>query len=320
MKDKVSIIIPLHNTEAYIQATLDSCIKQSYQNLEIIVVENGSTDKSYEKAIAVKDPRISVYAIGKASAAKARNYGLQKATGAYIQFLDADDLLSPNKIAAQLTALRQKTGNWVASCAWAKFENDIAEAQVKEQQVWREENPIDWCIKSWQGGGMMIPGCWLIPRSLIEIAGEWNEDLTLHDDGEFMCRVLVNATGQVFVNDALVYYRQSANSLSKQNKDYKAAQSALSVYQSYERTIFTKKDNQLIRFSLAHNYSNFIYEFYPNHKDLIQRAKEQLDGLGLKKLPLVGGENFKRLATIVGFKNALKCKALLCSWASILNN
>ena len=162
---KVSIIIPLYNSEAYIAQTIDSCLGQTHDNIEIIVVENGSTDKSYQVVKSIDDKRLSVFQIPTPNAAAARNYGYQKAKGAYIVFLDADDVMAPNKIELQLKALSKKPEGWVASCAWAKCKTNTKEAIITPQKVWNIQNPIDWCLQSWMGEGMMIPGCWLIPKA-----------------------------------------------------------------------------------------------------------------------------------------------------------
>lgn len=307
---KVSIIIPLHNGEAFIEETLTSCLNQDQEHLEIIVVENGSKDKSYEVASKIKDDRLKLFKIDLPNAAAARNYGFLQSKGEYITFLDADDILGSNKIELQLSVLQNKPAGWVASCAWAKFNEKVEEAQVKTQRVWKVHEPIDWMVSHLTGGGMMIPGCWLIPRSVIEKAGLWNESLSLHDDGEFICRVLLASKGNIFTRNTLVYYRQVENSLSRQNFNLAAAKSALKVYKSYTTNLLAVKDNLIIRRALAHNYRNFIYQFYPNFKALIKEAKHEITNLNVKPVPSVGGENFKKLANIVGFNNALRLRVI----------
>ena len=301
---KVSIIIPLYNSEAYIAQTIDSCLGQTHRDIEIIVVENGSTDKSYQVVKSIDDKRLSVFQIPTPNAAAARNYGYQKAKGAYIVFLDADDVMASNKIELQLKALSKKPEGWVASCAWAKFKINTKEAVIKPQKVWAIQNPVDWCLQSWMGGGMMIPGCWLIPKPIIDEAGLWDERLSLHDDGEFMCRVLLASKGNVFVENTLVYYRQQGNSLSRQHKSKMAAESALLVYKSYQKEILKFKDSKLARRALARNFSRFVYEYYPAHAQLIKEAYREINELGVKP-PLVGSSSFKFIQRIVGFKLAM---------------
>lgn len=307
---KVSIVIPLHNNADFIAEALRSCLNQTYANIEVVVVENGSKDQSYERAMSIKDARLQVYQIDKANAASARNFGYKKTTGDYITFMDADDILSENKIELQVAELKQQPTGYMSSCPWAKFTNKLDEAVITPQRVWEVNNPIDWCLHAWTGGGMMIPACWLIPRVLIEKAGLWNEDLSLHDDGEFMCRVLLASKGNCFVNNTVVYYRQVPTSLSRQNFNFKAASSALAVYKSYETSILAVDDTITIRKALAYNYLRFIYEFYPNHNILIQKAQKYLMQLNVHHLPQVGGKNFKILAKLVGFNTALKLKRM----------
>ena len=301
---KVSIIIPLYNSEAYIAQTIDSCLGQTHRDIEIIVVENGSTDKSYQVVKSIDDKRLSVFQIPTPNAAAARNYGYKKAIGAYIIFLDADDVLVPNKIELQIAALSAKPEGWIASCAWAKFKTNTKEAIIKPQKVWNIQNPIDWCLQSWMGEGMMIPGCWLMPKALIEKAGLWDENLSLHDDGEFMCRVLLASKGNVFVENTVVYYRQQDNSLSRDHTSKKAAESALLVYKSYQKEILKFQDSKLTRRALARNFSRFIYEYFPAHAQLINEAYREINELGVKT-PLVGSPSFKIIQRIVGFKLAI---------------
>ena len=301
---KVSIIIPLYNNEAYIAQTIDSCLGQTHDNIEIIVVENGSTDKSYQVVKSIDDKRLSVFQIPTPNAAAARNYGYHKAKGAYIVFLDADDVMAPNKIELQLKALSKKPEGWVASCAWAKFKTNTKDAVITPQKVWAIQNPIDWCLQSWTGGGMMTLSGWLIPKPIIDKAGLWDENLSLHDDGEFMCRVLLASKGNVFVENTVVYYRQQDNSLSRDHTSKKAAESALLVYKSYQKEILKFQDSKLTRRALARNFSRFIYEYFPAHAQLINEAYREINELGVKT-PLVGSPSFKIIQRIVGFKLAI---------------
>ena len=304
----VSIIIPLHNAEAYILETLKSCFEQIYTNIEVIVVENGSSDNSWEFLNTIADTRLQCYQIDIANASAARNFGYLKSVGDYIMFLDADDVISKHKIELQMEALIKAPEGFIASCPWGKFSNIIHEAVFKEQLVWRVKDPVDWCTTSWNGGGMMIPGCWFLPKTLILKAGLWNEDLTLNDDGEFMCRVLLASKGNVFVDKARVYYRQVSNSLSKNNTSFKAANSLLTSFELYEKHVLQKDNSLRVKKSLATNYLTFIYEYYPKFSDLTNIAKARFGNLGIDVLPLVGGNNFKKISKMFGFYNALRIR------------
>lgn len=102
---KVSIIIPVNNGEKTISKTLDSCLKQTHTNLEIIVIDNLSTDKTKEKVLEFNDSRISYNYLLEKGRSLARNKGIELASGEYIQFLDADDTLDFEKIKKALEIL-----------------------------------------------------------------------------------------------------------------------------------------------------------------------------------------------------------------------
>lgn len=109
MNELVSIIIPTYNTEKFIRLTLQSVQNQSYQNWEMILVDDASTDKTVEiiKNFAEKDNRIKLFQLAKNSGnGVARNVALEKATGKYIAYLDADDLWFPSKLEKQIQFLR----------------------------------------------------------------------------------------------------------------------------------------------------------------------------------------------------------------------
>jgi glycosyltransferase involved in cell wall biosynthesis len=100
----VSIIIPAYNADQYIERTLRSASNQTHDNIEIIIVDDGSTDRTREIAerFAVDEPRINVISVPNGGVARARNIGLSTARGIFVAFLDADDLWHPTKIERQL--------------------------------------------------------------------------------------------------------------------------------------------------------------------------------------------------------------------------
>ena len=100
MKEKVSIIIPVYNSERTLERCLDSVINQTYKNIEILIVNDGSKDKSLEimKEYQKKDNRIMVINQENKGLSGARNAGLDKATGEYVTFIDSDDYIKANLI------------------------------------------------------------------------------------------------------------------------------------------------------------------------------------------------------------------------------
>lgn len=113
---KVSVIVPVYNLEDYIERTINSLQNQTYQNLEIIIVDDGSSDSSLSiiERLAATDTRIIYRSQPNGGAAKARNTGLSLATGDYITFVDGDDMLSPNAISDNIGYFVDNKIDWVA--------------------------------------------------------------------------------------------------------------------------------------------------------------------------------------------------------------
>ena len=92
----ISIIIPLYNKEDYIRATLDSILSQTFQDFEVVVVNDGSTDNSLSVVRAYSDSRLKVFDKANGGVSRARNFGFQQSKGEWVMFLDADDTIMPN--------------------------------------------------------------------------------------------------------------------------------------------------------------------------------------------------------------------------------
>lgn len=107
----VSVVVPVYNVERYLRECLDSVLAQTYANIEVILVDDGSGDSSGDicRGYAEKDPRFRVYSKPNGGASSARNYGLDKASGDYIYFLDSDDMLVPDAV-GKMVALALETG------------------------------------------------------------------------------------------------------------------------------------------------------------------------------------------------------------------
>ena len=95
MEPKISIIVPVYNVEQYLERCVESLINQTYKNIEIILVDDGATDNSGQLCdeLAQRDPRIVVYHKVNGGLSDARNYGIDKASGDYIGFIDSDDFI-----------------------------------------------------------------------------------------------------------------------------------------------------------------------------------------------------------------------------------
>jgi glycosyltransferase involved in cell wall biosynthesis len=309
MNSLVSILIPLYNSEKYIAETLNSCINQTYKNIEIIIVDDGSSDeglaiaREYEKNYN----NIWVYTQENSGAQKARNLAFEKSKGDYIQYLDADDVLSEDKIENQMKLVSEYGDNNVYTCKFMRFSDTTLNAYYKKNKIDQSfDNAVDWLISSWSNGGMGQTSIWLTPRILIEKAGKWNENLEKNQDGEFFSRVILNAEKVIYSNKSLVYYRVTGSGSISFQMTEKAAKATLLSYKLYEENCIIINDYK-IKKAIAYCYISFINHHYPKYPLLINEAKLSIINLGFAPLDLVEG-NFRKIAKIIGFDSSLKVR------------
>src|SRR5215471_16563158 len=124
----VSVVIPFKNAAPWLADAIESALAQTWSELEVILVDNGSSDASLEIAQRHESPRVALLACPRAGASAARNVGVDKARGDFIQFLDADDVLDRDKIRIQMERLARGPALALASGAWARFRHGPDEA------------------------------------------------------------------------------------------------------------------------------------------------------------------------------------------------
>ena len=103
----ISVIIPAYNAEKTIKETIESILNQTFVDFELIVINDGSTDSTVDIVTSIQDSRLQVFSYPNAGLAASRNRGIDRATGKYISFIDADDLWTPDKLERQLKALEE---------------------------------------------------------------------------------------------------------------------------------------------------------------------------------------------------------------------
>jgi glycosyltransferase involved in cell wall biosynthesis len=302
MSPRVSIIIPCRNGVRWLGESIESCLGQSWPNLQIIVVDNGSTDGSLDLAKRYEARAVIVLACERAGASAARNVGLKHADGDLIQFLDADDFLDTDKIRRQVERLNAAPAASLASGAWARFARDPSEAVFTPEAVWRNFAPEDFLIASWLGGGMMPNFAWLTPRAVIERAGPWNEALSVNDDGEFFCRVVLASSGIVFTADARGYYRSAGATTLSRRRDGEALASAFIAVDLSCRHLLQRCNSAVAAKACATHYQRFVYDAYPQALELVAQAEKRAAELGGGDLRAGGGPAFQILARALGWK------------------
>ena len=207
-KSLVSILIPAYNAERWIAGTIESAIAQTWPDKEIIVVDDGSTDGTLAVARQFESKGVRAVTQPNQGAAAARNKALALNRGEYIQWLDADDLLSPDKVAQQMRRAEQTVDRRILfSSPWAAFRFRPAKAKFIPTPLWCDLAPTEWLTRKWEGNWHMQTATWLVSRELTEAAGPWDTRLLGDDDGEYFSRVINASTGIGFVPQSRVYYR-----------------------------------------------------------------------------------------------------------------
>ncbi len=309
MQPLVSVIIPAHNAAEFIAQTLTSVLKQTHNNIEAIVVDDSETNETADIANGFGDSRVRVVKTECLGASASRNTGFREAQGDFIQYLDADDLLSERKIEVQIAALLECGWEFVASCGWSHFVGQPNGLDVQPQPVWNVSAPIEWMQVSLMGGGMMQTACWLTPRSICEAAGDWNESLSLHDDGEYFTRVLLKSEQQIFVPECCVHYRKVDNSLSRR-RSTKAVESAFQVCELRCRHIRDADDTSETRRALATLFAQFVYEFSDDAPELARQANQRIRELGEAPANCIGGSLFRKIRATLGWSAAMRIRRI----------
>ena len=309
---KVSILIPCYNSSKLIAETLRSSLEQTWQNKEIIVVDDGSTDDSLAIAKQFESATLKVINQENKGASAARNRALIQSQGDFIQYLDADDLLAPDKIELQINLLQRSDSNSIIAGEWGRFYKSPLETSFITEKVWQDMSSVDWLVCSWGGGGMMPLHSWLVPHNIADRAGVWNEELSVNDDGEYFCRVVLASQGVKFCMGAKSYYRSGIpNSLSTRNSDV-ALESAFLAIKLCSSYLLASEDNVPTRHVSATAFQRFIYSAYPNVLDLVKQAEMNVRSLGVggSDLQISGSLIFQIFKNILGWKTTKRIQQM----------
>lgn len=208
---KISVIIPVYNVELYLRECLDSVLTQHYSSLQIILIDDGSTDNSGAicDEYAAKDPRVVVIHQKNGGAAAAKNAGLRAATGEYLSFVDSDDFLEPEAY-SHMVKLLTEYGADVVQCAYRDvYQNKTVERISKPgRSVCSGVDYLVQYTKDWTCGLLWDK---LYMRSIFD--GIWFEEGHKIDDEYFTYRGVMNAR-KVVRDDYVVYnYRKRRSSV-----------------------------------------------------------------------------------------------------------
>jgi glycosyltransferase involved in cell wall biosynthesis len=310
MDPLVSVVIPCYNAVPWLEAAISSVRAQTWRRCEIVLVDDGSSDGSGALADRLAGADMQVHHQKNLGQCAALNAGLRHSQGEFVQYLDADDILAPEKIAIQLDRLSTFSSRWIASSAWARFEQDPTDAVFTPEAVWRDLSPVEWLTTSWSGGGMMHGAAWLSPRNVIESAGPWNESLTLINDLDYFTRLLLASEGVAFCPTARTFYRSNVSGSLSRRASRSAWESAFRATELSSSALIAFEDSPRARRACAINLQRLVHSAYPDAADLVAKAEKSILNLGGSDLLPGGGPVFQKLRRIVGWKIARRAQVL----------
>ncbi|WP_420457536.1 glycosyltransferase family 2 protein [Rubrivirga sp.] len=301
----VSVLIPAYNAERYVGEAIESVLSQTYPHVEIIVVNDGSTDGTREVLGPYEAQGVRVIDQPNAGQCAAANRAFSESNGELVKFFDADDVLAPDHVARQVERLGDRR-DAVAVGEWARFYGDDPETAVFEPlPMYRNADPVDWLTTEWTGARpMMQCALWLIPREVLGRSGLWDRRLSLINDFEFFSRVLLSASEVLYTPGARLFYRSGLGASLSGRKSRPARESqALSLLLGTQH-LLDAEDSPKTRRACAHVLQDFVYDVYPQHPDLRARVHQRVAELGGSDLPPDGPPGFQRLRRFVGWRLA----------------
>ena len=300
----VSVLIPCFNAEAVIGQAIESVLAQTYSPIEIVVVDDGSTDGSMATLERYRKYGVAVFKQARGSAAAARNRALAESRGDFVLFLDADDVIAHEHIRLLLSRLEHRDG-YVAMGEWDRFRFSPAEAKFPHRPGNRDATGVDWLVEDWSDGQQMTQcGSFLIPRSLLKRVGGWDERLSLIDDFEFFARLLVGSSGVLFAFGARLYYRSGTTGSLSGRRSRSAAESSCMSLLLGTTQLLQVENSARVRRACANVLMTFEFDFYPAYSDLRCKVRRRISELGGGDLEPAGPPTFHRLRRCIGWRPA----------------
>ena len=220
----VSVIVPVYNTEKYIEACVMSILSQTYSDIEILLINDGSTDQSGHiiDDIAKRDSRISVFHTGNRGVAAARNFGIAQSKGEYIAFLDSDDLMDAQFIEKAISAI--KDSDYV-SCAFKTFDENSELALIDYMSAFSDSVSIEDYLHEmlkFQAGAYWGANWGKLYNSQIikHYQIQFEPDVQFAEDFRFNLSYLKYVQRIALIHDPVCSYRvDTADSLSKKSRE-----------------------------------------------------------------------------------------------------
>ena len=279
MQPFFSIIIPLYNKQNYIEDTLKSVINQSFTNYEIIIVNDGSTDKSLEKVARIKDERIQIYSIENQGVSFARNYAIEKANAPLLVFLDADDTWKENHLELLKTLFNKFPNCGLYATAYAKQTRTLkihsVYKNIPKQNNWM--GIVDDFFESSMVNCIAWTSAVMIPKKIIDNVGNFDGSITLGagEDTDLWIRIALKYPVAFCNTVTAIHNLYTENRISNANTNIRKFINLDKFENNAKQNISLKKYLDFNRYAIA-----IQYKLVSNKKKAIQ----YIDDIDLKNL------------------------------------
>ena len=241
----VSVVIPARNASRTIKRTIDCAIMATAGlNSEVIVVDDKSEDQT--SSVAKQSGVVVLEGRGRGASA-ARNLGTHHARGQWIQYLDADDELDPQKIKDQLQDAEQFGPEFLYTSRWRRRFSCGREEIGHNVTSMSRTPPEEWLIAKYRERRMAPVHSWLLSRALFRRVGGWREDLSRNDDGHFFDRAVLASCGVILSSGGDVTYNISESSTVSTCSDRHAMRSLVISIEEPAMQLLRRLDDQQAR-------------------------------------------------------------------------
>lgn len=267
----ISIITPVYNVEKYLEQCIISIQAQTYKNIEIILIDDGSTDNSSVMCdeYAEQDTRIRVCHKVNGGLSSARNKGIEIAVGEYLLFVDSDDYIHPNIIEKMLSVMQQEDVD-IVGCQFLEVEegcNKIIEVETSKAEILSKKQVIEkFCKES--DVTIIVSWCKLYKKELFDTLRF--QEGKLHEDEFIIHHIIDKIAYMAYLDDKMYYYRQRNTSIMGEQYSLKRLDGLEALE---ERILFYKEKKDMnyiyvveryLRLSISHY--NQMKQSYPKHK------------------------------------------------------
>ncbi len=254
---KVSIIIPIYNAEKYLNECLESIVNQTYKNIEVILIDDGSIDKSpyiCEKYSQAYD-NVFAYHITNGGVSRARNYGIDKSTGDFIVFIDSDDYIDKSMIEKLINSLIISKAD-IVICGYSYLYTNRLIKVLLENKIYNQDEAIKELYKDNSIQGYSVNK--IYKKNIIENNKiRFNTDIKISEDMLFVFEYLLYSNKIYTIPDSLYYYRMRKSSASNFKNE-----NDLSVFKAYDimENLYPKSKEYMI--------NNYYYCFFKYRRNI----------------------------------------------------